>query len=185
MAYVYPWRNENSAKSSNVYQTVNPSKRWADRRLKANETIAIPVKDILAAFERKYRVNARQEIVAGVPARWQEPGGNAELRIGSVNEFSPRRWRWRDGIRIEVVTARLEAAIVVTDFQLDPLRNQAWRYGIIIMRASSMLYFLQNLFPEMNSALYFEMEIFFWMKDNYEGNSLKIAFFFFRSLNSF
>lgn len=30
-----------------------------------------------------------------------------------------------DGIRIEVVTARLEAAIVVTDFQLDPLRNQA------------------------------------------------------------
>lgn len=94
MAYVYPWRNENSAKSSNVYQTVNPSKRWADRRLKANETIAIPVKDILAAFERKYRVNARQEIVAGVPARWQEPGGNAELRIGSVNEFSPRRWRW-------------------------------------------------------------------------------------------
>lgn len=52
------------------------------------------------------------------------------------------------------------------------------------MRASSMLYFLQNLFREMNSALYFEMEIFFWMKDNYEGNSLKIAFFFFR-LNSF
>lgn len=90
-----------------------------------------------------------------------------------------------DGIRIEVVTARLEAAIVVTDFQLDPLRNQAWRYGIIIMRASSMLYFLQNLFPEMNSALYFEMGIFFfWIKDNYEGNSLKIAFFFFR-LNSF
>lgn len=78
-----------------------------------------------------------------------------------------------DGIRIEVVTARLEAAIVVTDFQLDPLRNQAWRYGIIIMRASSMLYFLQNLFPEMNSALYFEMGIFFfWIKDNYEGEKL-------------
>lgn len=37
--------------------------------MKANETIAIPVKDILAAFERKYGVNARQEIVAGVPAR--------------------------------------------------------------------------------------------------------------------
>lgn len=37
--------------------------------MKANETIAIAMKDILAAFERKYRVNARQEIVAGVPAR--------------------------------------------------------------------------------------------------------------------
>lgn len=120
------------------------------------------MKDILAAFERKYRVNARQEIVAGVPARWQEPGGNAELRIGSVNEFSPRRWRWRDGIRIEVVTGRLEAAIVVTDFQLDPLRNQAWRYGIIIMHASSMrmLYFLQNLFREMNSACFCECSVF-------------------------
>lgn len=158
-----------------------------DRRLKANETIAIPVKDILAAFERKYRVNARQEIVAGVPARWQEPGGNAELRIGSVNEFSPRRWRWHDEIRIEVVTGRLEAAIVVTDFQLDPLRNQAWRYGIIIMHASSIrvLYFLQNLFREMNclcQCSVFWNGNFFWIKDNYEGNSLWIFenwFFFF------
>lgn len=65
----WPFHNEMKILVPSLVMCINCKPIETNRRLKANETIAIPVKDILAAFERKYRVNARQEIVAGVPAR--------------------------------------------------------------------------------------------------------------------